>query len=161
MWTQGLWFKAGRGSEITIQRKRCCGENYGMLVYGPHQGLCPHPCSCHPPSGLPHPPPIRRTPTLHPARTTPSKNTPLLHPPQILFPWPDSEPGSGVHGCVRRDPPSHISRKRSRHTRQSMLLNLPAIGCLAILSLAPVWSSLHPAWTQIWRSDFLSLLKIS
>lgn len=46
-----------------------------------------------------------------------------------IFPWLDS--GSGEHG-YRGIRPSHISRKRSRRACQSMLLDLPAIGCLAL-----------------------------
>lgn len=34
----------------------------------PQQGLCPYPCACHPPSGRPHLPPSRPTPTLAPVR---------------------------------------------------------------------------------------------
>lgn len=98
IWALGLRFKAaGKEEKEKSERTRRRHETDEMLVYdpqhgGPHprQGLSPHPCSCHPPSGPP--------PSL--SRLI-QKNTPSLQPPPkfsglclILrsFPWLDPEP---------------------------------------------------------------------
>lgn len=100
----------------------------------PHQGLCPYPRSCRLPSG-----PAQRIQKTHPLFILPK----FSHVCPILR----SFPLAGFRTLVLvplRDPPSHISRKPSRRTCQAVLYDLPAIGCLAILLLAPVWSLRNP-----------------
>lgn len=80
----------------------------------PHQGFCPHPCSCHPPSGLPHllfqiDPPhlfIQPVPLIHPRFSLPSCTGCLDSKTLILV--------------LVMDPHSDISRNHSRHTCQSV-----------------------------------------
>lgn len=113
-----------------------------MPVY---QGLCPPPCSCHLPSGLPRLPPSRPTPTF-PSSLHNSSNSPAFpHPP---FPGWIQSPGAGEGSTLPYFQESFQTYMPGR---------LPAIGCLAILFLTPAWSLLYPASTQLWWSDFSRL----
>lgn len=116
-----------------------------MLVY---QGLCPPPCSCHLPSGLPRLPPSRPTPTF-PSSLHNSSNSPAFpHPPQIPPPCPSHFALLSLAGfralVLVRDPPSHIFRKASRRT------------CQAVCQLSAAWLSfsLHQPGHCSTLSDF-------
>ncbi len=84
-----------------------------FMVCDMHQGLCPHPCSCRSPSGLPHLPPSRPTQlSLQPVKLI--QKSASLHPPVILpclshlAPLPHGwiqNPVAGVHGCGGIHPP--------------------------------------------------------